>query len=189
VAKTCNFPSRALRLNGDYNPGVQIGQPAPDFSLPDLSGTLHRLSDQRGKIVVVNFWSAECPWVERADRELLACLGEHGERLVLLTIAANANENDELCAAAARTRALPLVLRGSLQVQDAYEAHTTPHIFIVDEHGILRYRGALDDVTFRQREAQRHYVREALEALQSGRSPAPAETVPYGCAIVRFVLE
>jgi hypothetical protein len=168
---------------------MQTGQPAPDFSLPDLSGKLQRLSDHRGRIVVVNFWSAECPWAERADRELLSYLGGQPGRLVLLTIAANANETDELCAAAARARGLPLVLRGSPQVRDAYEARTTPHIFIVDERGLLRYRGALDDVTFRRREPQRYYVREALEALQSGHSPAPAETAPYGCAIVRFVLE
>ncbi len=168
---------------------MQIGQPAPDFSLPDLSGQPHRLSDCRGRIVLVNFWSAECPWAERADQELLSYLGGHQSRLVLLTIAANANEPDELCAAAARTRGLPFVLRGGPEVQDAYEARTTPHVFLVDELGCLRYRGALDDVTFRKREPTRLYVREALEALLAGRSPDPADTPPYGCAIVRFVLE
>jgi hypothetical protein len=171
---------------------MQIGQPAPDFSLPDLSGTtnsLIRLSDCRGRIAVVNFWSAECPWAERADRELLSYLHEHEGRLALLTIAANANEPDAACAAAARTRGLPFVLRGGPEVQDAYEARTTPHIFIVDEAGLLRYRGALDDVTFRRREPTRVYVREALEALLTGRPADPAETMPYGCAIVRFVLE
>ena len=168
---------------------MQIGQPAPDFSLPDLSGQSHRLSDCRGRIAIVNFWSAECPWAERADRELLSYLRGREEQVSLLPIAANAHETDAMCAAAARTRGLPLVLRGGPEVQDAYEACTTPHIFIVDEQGVLRYRGALDDVSFRRREATRFHVREALEALLAGRLPDPAETPPYGCAIVRFVLE
>ena len=168
---------------------MQIGQPAPDFSLPDLAGQIHRLSDSRGRIVLVNFWSAECPWAERADRELLGILRENEGRLDLLTVAANANEGDEACAAAARGRGLPFVLRGSLQVQDAYAASTTPHIFIVDGTGLLRYRGALDDVTFRRPEPSRRYVREALEALLAGRPPETVETPAYGCAIVRFVLE
>ena len=168
---------------------MQIGRPAPDFSLPDLSGKSRRLSDCRGRIAIVNFWSAECPWAERADRELLSYLRGREEQVRLLPIAANAHETDAMCAAAARTRGLPLVLRGGPEVQDAYEARTTPHIFIVDEQGVLRYRGALDDVSFRRRQATRFYVREALEALLAGRLPDPAETPPYGCAIVRFVLE
>jgi peroxiredoxin len=171
---------------------MQIGQPAPEFALPDLvlpeRPPIH-LSHYRGRIVLVNFWSAECPWVERADREILSYLLSWTGRVALLPIAVNANESDALCAAAARARGLPLVLRAGPEVQDAYGARTTPHIFIVDQQGILRYQGALDDVTFRQREPKRRYVREAVEALLAGRLPDPADTPPYGCAIVRFVLE
>ena len=47
---------------------IQLGQPAPDFELPDLQGQPHRLSELRGRVVVLNFWSAECPWAERADQ-------------------------------------------------------------------------------------------------------------------------
>jgi hypothetical protein len=167
---------------------MQLGHPAPDFSLLDLSGQIHRLNDYRGRIVILNFWSAECPFAERVDWELVRYLREWGGRVVLLTIAANANEIQAQVAAAARQRGLGPVLLGSRSgVPDEYEAQTTPHLFVVDADGILRYRGAFDDVTFRQREATRSYLKDAVEALYAGRSPEPAETAPYDCTIVRHV--
>jgi peroxiredoxin len=167
---------------------MQLNQPAPGFSLPDLSGQTHRLSDYRGRIVIVNFWSAECPFAERVDWELARYLREWGERVALLTIAANANESQAQVAAAARQRGLEPVFLGSRsEVPDAYEVQTTPHLFVVDADGILRYRGTFDDVTFRQRAATRSYLKDAIEALSAGRSPEPAETAPYGCTIVRHV--
>ena len=72
---------------------MQLNQPAPDFELPDLQGKLHKLSDYRGQIVIVNFWSAECPHSERTDRSTMACLVKWGEEVVMLSIAANRNES------------------------------------------------------------------------------------------------
>ena len=167
---------------------MQLNQPAPDFSLPDLSGQTHHLSEYRGRIVILNFWSAECPFAERVDWELVRYLRECSERVVLLTIAANANENKAQMAAAARQRGLKAVLLGCRSgLPDEYEAQTTPHLFVVDVEGILRYRGAFDDVTFRQRKATRSYIKDAIKALSAGRSPDPAETAPYGCTIMRQV--
>jgi peroxiredoxin len=168
---------------------MELNQPAPDFELPDLAGATHRLSDYRGRVAIVNFWSADCPFVERVDADLLACLRDWGGRVAVLTVAANACEKDEAIAAAARTRGLPLVLRGNPQVREAYEAQTTPHLFVVDTDGILRYRGAFDDVTFRQRIPTKYYLREAVTAILEGRLPDPVETAAYGCAIICFVLE
>ena len=167
---------------------MQLSHPAPDFSLPDLSGRIHHLSEYRSRIVILNFWSAECPFAERVDWELVRYLREWGERVALLTIAANANESQAQVAAAARQRGLEPVFLGSRsEVPDAYEAQTTPHLFVVDADGVLRYRGAFDDVTFRQRVATRSYLRDAVEALFADRSPDPAETAPYGCFIVRHI--
>ena len=71
-------------------------------------------------------------------------------------------------------------------VADLYGTKTTPHFFIVDEGGILRYQGAMNDVTFRQPTPTRDYLREAVDAILSDRLPDPSQTSPYGCAIVRF---
>ncbi|MBI2757357.1 MAG: redoxin domain-containing protein [Chloroflexi bacterium] len=71
-----------------YNSFVQINKPVPDFSLPDLDGNLHQLGDYRGRIVIVNFWSCECPHSERADRAIMAMSAQWREDVVVLSIAA-----------------------------------------------------------------------------------------------------
>jgi len=167
---------------------MQLNQPAPDFELPDLQGKLHRLSDTRGRIVVVNFWSAECPHSERTDHSTMACLAKWGEEVVMLTIAANRNESSQTVVEAAKTRRLPKVLMDTgLVVTDLYEAVATPHVFVIDRAGILRYRGALDDVRFRQPVVTHFYLEEVVEALLDGREPLLQETLAYGCAIVREI--
>lgn len=167
---------------------MQINQPAPGFQLPDLQGVLHKLCDYRGRIAIVNFWSAECPHSERADRSTMACLVQWGGDVQLLSVAANRNETAQMVEEAARTRRLPMVLLDAEHaIADLYEAVTTPHAFVVDREGILRYRGAIDDVTFRQRKATRFYLEEAVEALLGNRLPELQETPAYGCTIVREI--
>jgi hypothetical protein len=145
------------------------------------------LSDYRGQIVIVNFWSAECPHSERFDADITARLAEWGAEVALLSVASNANEPDEMLTAAARRRKIPVLLRDADQtVADRYDAQTTPHAFLVDRKGILRYRGAVDDVAFRQRVATRFYLQEAVEALLADRLPEVTEVQPFGCAIVRY---
>ncbi|GAB4422067.1 MAG: thioredoxin family protein [Anaerolineales bacterium] len=166
---------------------LELNTPVPDFTLPDLAGNIHILSDYRDKIVIINFWSAECPHSERTDKELLDYLKDWNEQVALLSIASNGNKAPEMLAAAARRRGLqPVLTDPDHSVADRFDALTTPHIFIVDESGILRYRGAFDDVTFRQREPTRNYLKEAIEALLEKRPPAVTETQPFGCTIARI---
>jgi peroxiredoxin len=166
---------------------IPNGLPAPAFSLPDLNGAPHHLDDLRGRVGVLNFWSAECPWTSRADRELRSYLSVWGSQVTLWPIASNANEDVEFLSRTAAERGLQVVLHDAQhQVADLYGAETTPHFFVVDAQGILRYQGALDDTTFRQRTPTRSYLRQAVEAVLQGRNPDPAQTPPYGCAIVRF---
>ena len=166
---------------------IDLNQPAPEFTLPDLDDRIHMLSDYRGQIVIVNFWSAECPHSERFDADITNCLPQWGADVALLSIASNANESEEMLAAAARRRKIPVLLRDADQsVADRYKAQTTPHAFLIDRKGILRYRGAVDDVAFRQREPTRFYLQEAVEALLADRLPDTAEVNPFGCTIVRY---
>ncbi len=159
------------------------GQPAPVFHLEDLNGRHIALEDFLERTVLVNFWSAACPWSERTD----LTLADWQDRVVLLSIAANANEPPDLLRQVARKRGLQVVLRDpSQQIADLYGAETTPHLFLIDAGGILRYQGAVDDVSFRQRTPTRNYIEEAVRAvLNQGRVPVE-ETPAYGCAIVRF---
>lgn len=165
---------------------IELNQPAPEFTLPDLDGRIHMLSDYRGRIVIVNFWSAECPHSARFDADITACLDQWGADVALLSIASNANEPEEMLAAITRRHKIPVVLRDADgSVAGRYGAQTTPHAFLIDRKGVLRYRGAVDDVSLRQRNPARFYVQEAVEALLANQLPEINEVKPFGCTIVR----
>ena len=167
---------------------VSINELAVDFELPDLHGKLHKLSDYHGKIVIINFWSVECPHSERTDRYLLSLLERWDGEVVLLSIAANRNESIQQVEEAAKARRIPKVLIDAEHVvADLYKAVTTPHVFVLDRESILCYRGAVDDVTFRQKKSTRFFLGEAIETLLEGELPALSETPAYGCAIVREI--
>lgn len=164
-----------------------VGLLAVDFTLDDVDGRAVRLADLRGRVVVLCFWSAECPWVERADAQMRELLAQWGERVAYLPVASNANESPEQIRSAARARGIPApVWDADGALAEQYGAQVTPHFFIIDGEGILRYQGAPDDVTFRRREASRHYVRSAVDALLAGRAPEVTESAAYGCTLVRF---
>ena len=173
---------------------MEIMKTAPDFCLPDLEGDRHCLADHPGQVVVINFWSAECPQSARVDEAMSAYEKRLAGQVVFMRIAANKNESLDEIRQAASGRGASLVLWDERQeVADLYAAQTTPHCYLVDANGLLRYQGAYDDVSFRQRSATQHYVIAALEAVLEGREPQPAETAPYGCSIMRqlpdFVLK
>jgi peroxiredoxin len=167
---------------------MEINQPVPDFELPDLYGRLHRPSDYRGRIVILNFWSCECPHSERTDRAILSMLVQWQDDVTLLSIASNRNENAEDVIKAAEARRLPTVLLDAdCQVANLFDAQTTPHVFVMDRNGILRYRGSVDDATFRQRVPTRFFLDEAVESLLKGHLPALTESPAYGCTIMREI--
>jgi peroxiredoxin len=167
---------------------LEINQPAPDFELPDLEGRLHRLSSYRGKIVIVNFWSCECLHSERTDKAIMSTFAQWKNDVVMLSIAANRSENVEAVKTAADARHLPTVLLdANCLAADLFEAQTTPHVYVIDQDGILRYRGAVDDVTFRNQIPARFFLDEAVESLLKGHLPALTESPAYGCTIVREI--
>jgi peroxiredoxin len=169
------------------DPLARVGESAPNFELPDLEARVCRLAEQRGRIVVLNFWSVDCPHAERTDEILSSLRPAWGNRVMVWWLASNANEPDERRKLAAHERQVgPVLLDEGQVVADRYGAQTTPHLFVVDEGGVLRYAGAPDDVGFRQRVPSRHYLADAVAALLDGRTPEPASTVAFGCALVRM---
>jgi hypothetical protein len=120
----------------------------------------------------------------------MAMLGQwrDASRVTMLSIASNRSENAEALKTAADARRLPTVLvDAQCFVADLFNAQTTPHVFVVDRAGVLRYRGSVDDVTFRQRTPTRFFLDEAVESLLEGNLPALTESPAYGCTIVREV--
>lgn len=165
---------------------MELNRLAPDFELHDLAGRLHRLSDYHGRIIIVNFWSADCPHVTRTDALILASLARWGEDVALLSIASNANESASVVESVSRGRGLsPVLMDARHETADRYDVQITPEVFVIDREGVLRYRGAVDDVNFRQREPRRNYLNEAVDALLAGDLPAVGEVPAFGCALVR----
>ena len=118
---------------------MELDRLAPDFALPGLAGRIHRLSDYRGKIVVVNFWSVDCPHVERTDLQMLRSLACWGGDVVLLPIDSNVNEGRAEVESVARGRGLPdVLLDARSETADRYGAQVTPEIFVIDRAGVLR---------------------------------------------------
>lgn len=164
---------------------INPAQPAPNFDLPDLLGKPHALTDYGGKVIVINFWSAECPWSERADQQILPMLQTWGQDVVLLSIGSNANETPDQMEQAASQRGISLILHDSEQVvATAYGAVTTPQVFVIDPQGILRYQGAFDDASFRQPHPTKNYLHWAVEKVLAGEHPEPAEIPSYGCTVI-----
>ena len=183
--------SRRQARPTSYNARVRINEAAPEFELPDLDGGVHKLSDYRGQVVIIDFWSCECPHVERTDR-LIAdwCEQKWGRYVSLLRVASNASESPLVLKEAVARKHIPLLLldEGSI-VASLYAAQTTPHVFVINDTGRLRYRGAVDDTNFARRQPTRFYLEEAVDAVLSGKAPAVTDTQPYGCAIIRHALE
>ena len=166
---------------------LTTGQTAPDFLLRDLDGHPHALSHYHGQIVVINFWSAECPWSKRADEEISNFREEWKDEVRWIFIAPNANETPEHIREEAQKRNLPLVLLDpERQVTDLLGAETTPHIYVIDSDGILRYQGAFDDVTFRQKTPTINFLKQAVDAVRAGKPPEIEFAPPYGCTIVYY---
>ena len=112
-------------------------------------------------------------------------LAAWGEAIILLSIASNANETrDQLAKEAAARGMSPILHDAHQEVAEAYSAVTTPHIFVIDPQGVLRYQGAFDDRTFRQLEPTVNYLEMAVDALLADKQPDPKETPPYGCTVV-----
>jgi hypothetical protein len=166
---------------------MQTGQLIPTFSLPDLHGNIWQSDMANGKVLVINFWSVECPHSQNTDALLKPYLHGWGDRVVYAASASNSNESLELMLSSAIEHQLPLVLDDRLHIlADLLNAQTTPHFFVFDQTGNLSYQGGFDDTSFRQRTATKLYVVEAVNSVLDGLEPEVRETPTFGCSIVRF---
>lgn len=168
---------------------VALGQTVEDFVLADVSGVTYRLSEYRATVVVITFWSAECPVSADYDAYFNGILDRYPDRqVVVLGIDSNVHYGQGEIAQAVGERGVrfPVLRDADCAIADRFGALTTPHVFIVDAVGRLAYEGAVDDRTFRQREATINYVDQALAALLAGETPTIPHTQPYGCTIVRY---
>ena len=175
----------------------KIGQPAPDFSLSDVSGKPVKLSEMKGRYVVLEWVNPECPFVQRHyDSANMPSLQKEagGKNITWLTINSTRaghsefKTQDQMSAWMKQkggTPAATLIDRDS-KVGKLYGAATTPHMYIVDPKGQLIYAGAIDDkrgASLAETRNAKNYVRAALDESMAGKPVSTASTVAYGCTV------
>ena len=189
-----------IGVSGDARPysaaGV-IGRPAPGFTLQDASGRPVSLSDFRGRTVVLEWNNPECPFSRKHYdsgnmQRTQAAAARQG--VVWLTVNSGAPGNQghmsgaEATAYVARTAARPAayVLDPGGEVGHAFDARTTPHMFVINPEGNIVYAGAIDDRPTSDPAdiaGARNHVLAALADLAAGRPVAVPTSRPYGCSV------
>lgn len=176
---------------------AEVGKPAPDFVLNDLEGKGVRLSSFKGKTVVLEWFNPECPYVNAShDKGSLrdAAKRHASGRVVWLAINSGAPGRQGVGVEANRAGAKkfglthPILLDESGTVGHLYGATRTPTVMVVDDKGVLAYRGAVDNSPDGEGESAPDgklvsYVDQALSDLGAGRPVATSETRPYGCTV------
>jgi len=176
---------------------VRVGEPAPDFTSVDSNGKNQRLSDYKGKYVVLEWHNQGCPYtkkhyesghMQRLQKEWTA------KGVIWLTVISSApgtqgfvtpsQENDYVKQVGAVPTAVLMDPGGSLG--HLYGAKTTPHMYIVDPSGTLIYNGAIDDHPTSDQsdiKSSKNYVSTALGEAMSGKPVTDSATRPYGCSV------
>ncbi len=176
---------------------IGAGTSAPDFSLTGADGKTVRLSDYKGKFVVLEWTNPECPFVRAqygADAMQALQKEAGGKDVVWLSVNSTNKSHREYKTGAQMTQwmkdqgATPkaVLIDATSDTGRAYEAKTTPHMFVIDPAGKIVYAGAIDDkrsASQSDRKTANNYVRTALNEVMAGKPVAVANTTPYGCAV------
>lgn len=176
---------------------AETGKSAPDFQLTDITGKVQKLSDYKGKVVVLEWTNSGCPIVQRhystknmqntqraatADGVvwLMVNSGHPGAQGDLSDADAAAWLKKENASATAYVR------DQSGKVGRLYNAKTSPHMYVINQEGVLVYQGAIDDKPTARGEdtlKAHNYVNAALAAVKAGKPVEKANTQAYGCDV------
>jgi len=176
---------------------VANGEPALEFTLPDISGAPHSLSDYKGSYVVLEWFNYDCPFVRKHyDSANMQKLQEEYTQKGVVWLSLNSSapgkqgnysaEEMGRLSSERGVHATAILLDPAGTVGKLYGAQTTPHIFIIDPNGVLIYQGAIDDVPstdIADVAKAKNYVRSTLDAAMAGAQIEVAVTKSYGCSV------
>lgn len=174
------------------------GKPAPNFSVKDAAGNTHTLNDYKGEWLVLEWFNKDCPYVKKHYssgnmQKLQSTYAEQDVKWLTIISSAKGKQgylepqealkvaDDHNLAASA-----PFLLDPSGTFGKAYDAKTTPHIFIINPEGVLVYAGAIDDNDSANPAVipdSKNYVVAALDEALAGKPVTTATSRPYGCTI------
>lgn len=175
---------------------VEIGKPAPDFSGTNINGKTIKLSDYKGKIVVIESYNPDCPFCHNhyqsgAAQELQKQLVSKGVVWLLVNSVGPKNSSHRTPAEAQKEWA-DQKIAATAWIDDTagtigrlYDMKTTPHLFVIAADGTLAYDGAIDNrpQPFGDPRTAKNYVSAAVDELIAGRPVTISQSKPYGCAV------
>lgn len=183
----------ALLSTAQAESTVEVGKPAPDFTLTDLDGAEHTLSSLKGKTVVLEWFNPGCPYVVYAhgDGPLSDLAAKRtGDQVVWLAVNSGApgkqghgvDVNKQ--AVADWDIGHPVLIDEDGAVGRQYGAKTTPQMFVIDAQGLIQYMGALDNAPLGKVSGQVvPYLDNALQAIVDGKDVQTPSTKSYGCSV------
>ena len=175
-----------------------VGQPAPLFTVTDIKGKTQSLDSYRGKWVVLEWFNLECPYTRKHywTNNMQNLQREYtGKGVVWFSVVSSAPGTQGYLASAAdadramteRKAASSFVVRDTAgTLGRLYGARTTPHLYVIDPEGVLRYAGAIDNKPSpspSEVPSAHNYLKAALDAGLAGQPIAVGTTQPYGCDV------
>ena len=187
----------ALLLAAAAQAAPAVGQAAPDFTLQDATGKPVKLSDFRGKVVVLEWTNPGCPYVRKHyDSGNMAATQQDAVARGAVWLSINSTErasHDYLEPAKLVAWQQQRNVQPTATLMDeegrtgrAYGARTTPHMYIVDPQGRLAYAGGIDSIpSSNPADIAKavNYVKQAVGEATAGKPVSQATTRPYGCSI------
>lgn len=184
-----------------HKQAAKVGEKAPDFTLTDVNGKSHTLSDYTddGKIVVLEWFNTTCPFVVKHHEKMTTMAdlqAKYADNVVWLAVNSG-NEKHPSYAMSPKSIetvkeweiSYPILVDASGKVGHMYGATTTPDMFIIDTEGVLRYSGAIDSdsgaAPYSDKDKQKvvNYVDQALQQILHNETVTIAETKSYGCGV------
>lgn len=187
----------SLLLAAAAHAAPSVGQAAPDFTLKDATGKTVKLSDFRGKVVVLEWTNPGCPYVRKHyDSGNMAATQQDAVSRGAVWLSINSTEKasgdylepPKLVAWQKERKVRPTatLMDEEGSTGQAYGARTTPHMYIVDPQGRLAYAGGIDSIPSADPAdiaKAVNYVKQAVSEATAGKPVSVATTRPYGCSI------
>jgi peroxiredoxin len=177
-----------MQSEGRYK--MQIGDPAPDFSLKGVDGKMHTLSKFAAKILVVFFSCNHCPYVLGCEKKISQLVDKFAGDVEFIAINSNDavqypdDSYDNMVKHAEEAELIWAYLYDETQaVAKEYGGVCTPHFFVFDQERKLAYQGRLDEMGRDGEPGQKHELRDALEALRDEKDVPEPVTCALGCSI------
>ena len=188
-------PPKAATATAPLEGAATIGNPAPDFKLPSLAGPEHTLSQYRGKLVVLEWFNPDCPFVKLAHGEgpldkLPAQVRAGGGVWLAVNSGGPGRQGHGKEANTGGKKRFkidyPILLDEDGKVGRAYGATNTPHIFVIAPDGKLAYAGAADNTGGGGRDSVDKllvYPADAVADLEAGKPVKVSSTKAWGCSV------